>query len=168
MAKNKPVAATATETNGDATAAGATAAPASTKPRKERNDAETIYWNRDRDTALIREIMSAPGQLTTKRLAEKLQTDPAFADDPTPLKSESAPEKIRQRVNKLSALSVKRGHPALELRRMNNSGYDPTDVLDEIFGQGQTSGVGVAPAALPTPNIPVQAQPQFVGGLIPT
>lgn len=165
MAKQKN---TPTSNAAAGTPAAGAESTSTTKARKATNPDETIYWNGARDKALIGLIRQFPGQLTTTRIAAELAKDPSFANEVHLLATESAPEKIRQRVKKLSIAAAKRGYPALELQRKSNSGYDYKDTLDEIFGghgAGTQAPVPAAPVAADT-SAPANVAP-LAGGLIP-
>lgn len=164
--KPKTGAATAANTP-DANANAAAQAPE--KERRTVNPDEVIYWNSERDIALLQTLLPANGQLTAKQLTKALSDHAAFAEDRHLLLNDRASEKVRQRVKKLSEMNVAKGRVALELRRSANTSYDPMETLDAVFAQHAT---------------PVQPQPQgqsaypsypgagvstgLAGGLIPT
>ena len=183
-AKNK------TQTPASAAGADAGSTPKTAKPRKQVNPDEVIYWNGERDAAIIREIMANPGRLTTKALADRLAKSPAFADDAHLLSKDGASEKIRAHVKKLSDTSFKRFGVKLELKRGSNTGYHVEDTMASVFAEFGMQVPTSAPApvsnqgnvsTIPSGVIPLvpqaQAQPQtltpqvqtqFTGGLIPT
>lgn len=147
--KNQPDVA-ATSASADLTSAdpNATAAPAADKPpRKEVDRTKTIYWNEARDKDLMREILSAPGQLSTAALAERLALRDSFAADKHLLADEGAPEKIRQHVKKLDARSRKLYGKPLELKRASNARYGAADAMAELFAELGIAPVVQAPVA---------------------
>lgn len=171
--------------NGDAAAnAGATGATGAagtdsgtagtaTSTTRPRDTEATIYWNKARDLALINLLVANPGRLTTTAVCEKLASDPAFAEDAHLLATDKAPDKIRQRVVKINKGLEKRGKTLrLELKRLNNSGYDMDGTLDMVLGslEGAQGGVPVdgsgAGGVVPTTQAHQQTQaPAFDGGV---
>lgn len=138
-------------------------------PGNREND---LYFNDQRDEALMLLVGSRPGQLTSKQVAQALADHPAFADQRDLILTGAKHESFRQRLMKLNKRWTAQGLPDLELRRLANTSYDVDAVVKRVAaalygsqgptqsqpqGQGQ---VGVAP-------LPVAAG-GFTGGLIPT
>jgi hypothetical protein len=167
-------AASATDAGNQTTSTTPTSSQAAAARRRGPNDPDaTIYWNGARDKALMTLLLTNPGRLTSTQVAERLAQDPSFADEKHLLARESAPDKIRQRVVKLNKVAQGRGLGALELRRLNNSGYDMSDTVDEVFAQmqmqqGQGQG-GPGQTYVESGNsVPVEAQGSGAGGLVPS
>lgn len=172
MAKQKGNTATAAAVDPNA-AAGITAtngeAGANTKaPRKPVNPDEVLSFDKGQDAVLIATLLDNPGAYTTETLAKALAAHPAFAGMAA-LASKRAPEKLRQRVKRLSKYSLEQYGRTLDLKKRSNAGYDSTDTLDEVF---RSRGIGRVAGTVASTPPPSQAAVQpipgpLAGGLIP-
>lgn len=116
-------------------AANATAA----KPKKDRAErSPDLVWDAARMTALAALVAANNGQLSPRQVVDQLKTHPAFIADAHLL----TPEKIRARVNKLSARAEARGQAPISLRRAGNAGYDIDDILNQVLGPAVRGAVG--------------------------
>lgn len=168
MAKKNAAATAAQNAAPDAGGEQATGNGAGTKTTKPRDPATTLYFNDERDDALMVLILTNNGQLTTSQIATQLANHPAYADQASLLMEKR--ESFRQRVKKLSKRTESRKGVKLELKRTSNTGYDPDEVIDRVFAKvyGQPIQSQPTPPAVQGqgPGNPVAGG--FTGGLIPT
>lgn len=144
----------ATTTSADGSVITAAPAKKTGRPRGPNNPDTTIGWDGARDAVLVGLLLQNPGNLTTAKVVEALRSQPAFASDAQALATETAPEKIRQRVKKLNDLNEAAGRPFLKLKHKSNSGYDADAVLAAVYAQMGIQAQAQAPVA------PFQAQQQ--------
>jgi hypothetical protein len=173
MAKNKQTvpaqaAADAAQINATAGANGSTdtAAGSTGGKRGPRNPEDVLAWGEDRDAALIMTIMGRPNHYTTVSLAPELAKHPAFVDDARLLLGDDGPEKLRQRVKKISDKLVEKGLPVLPIRRRSNAGYDLDATIDKLYGRGGPSQAvqGQVAQAAPAYQAPQPAVNPFAVG----
>lgn len=165
--------ASATTTSADGSVITATPAKTGGRPRGPNNPDTTIGWDGARDTVLVGLLLQNPGAMTTAKVVEALKQQPAFASDAQALATETAPEKIRQRVKKLNDLNEAAGRPLLKLKHKSNSGYDADAVLAAVYAQMGIQAPVQAQAPVPTaplPTIPAPAPSAsgVLNTLIPT
>lgn len=144
----------ATTTSADGSVITAAPAKKTGLPRGPNNPDTTIGWDGARDAVLVGLLLQNPGNLTTAKVVELLKQEPAFASDAQALATETAPEKIRQRVKKLNDMNEAEGWPLLKLKHKSNSGYDVSATLAAVYAQ---MGVQKLPQA-PVASAPVQVQ----------
>lgn len=138
------------------------------KERKPVDPENTIHWNGATDAFVAGLLLDHPGQLTTKQIAQALAQQ--FPNDAKLFLSETAPEKVRQRIKKLDKRAQSMGLGKLELRRSANTGYDAGETLANVFAaRGRVATAATVPAQAPVAPVAAPATipiPMIGGGLV--